>query len=879
MLSLVVKAGSLVERDDERGLAHFVEHMGLRGTAHWPEPDLIRFFEQAGLALGADANAFTGYSSTSYFLELPASDAAMLDRAVSVLEDWAAGMKFDPAVVDRERSVVLAELRAKGSSASLRLQERVRERWLLRGTRHAERGVLGLESVVESASAEQLAGYYRRWYQPQNLIVIANGHFDAEAMRRRVERHFATLPKPAAPSAVPRFAMAERKGAAPPAEQVVIEADPELRASAVAVHLQRPVLAFASEADYRRRLLDRWLAELLRQRVQALPEQAGSSLFGANVFYSPGEVGMFDTLQIRAGSDGDLSSALAPLLLELERVQRHGFTDGEVALAAAAVKQDWVKSADARGQLKANTLSLGQRFALGEATPSLRQEAELHVRLLASTTADEVSQHGLSWARDAERHLLVFGRDPAKLPKEAAVREVAAEVRSSTIAAAEGHREGSFMLAPPPRGSIVSRHAVDALELRVWTLSNGARVLFKPLPTEDRVGLRAISPGGTHAQRGRALINARVADAVVPQLGLGLNDGATTARLLAEADVRITPRILEFSEGLRASAPVKSLEQLFMAVHLAIAAPRWDARAFELQRRRVREVLHNQSADPAAFFASEIERQLYSGHPRHTPLDPSAADQLDLPAMRAFYTDRLGDVGDFTFVIAGNTTDAALQPLVERYLGSLPGSQRADGARESDVHLRPGVTRVRVRRGLGQLAQVRLMFHGEEPLAPGAGRELETLRSYLDIRLREALRQELGAVYHVETWSALREPPQQGYELGLRFDCPKDRSGELKGVVLGVLAELRKGRVEQGHLDALREQRARALEGAERSGELWLEALADAYRRGKDPTQVVAERMEPARLSSAALSGAARRYLRAERHLDALLEPEAGAGP
>lgn len=246
--------------------------------------------------------------------------------------------------------------------------------------------------------------------------------------------------------------------------------------------------------------------------------------------------------------------------------------------------------------------------------------------------------------------------------------------------------------------------------------------------------------------------------------------------------------------------------------------------------------------------------------------------------MRAFYTDRLGDVGDFTFVIAGNTTDAALQPLVERYLGSLPGSQRADGARESDVHLRPGVTRVRVRRGLGQLAQVRLMFHGEEPLAPGAGRELETLRSYLDIRLREALRQELGAVYHVETWSALREPPQQGYELGLRFDCPKDRSGELKGVVLGVLAELRKGRVEQGHLDALREQRARALEGAERSGELWLEALADAYRRGNDPTQVVAERMEPARLSSAALSGAARRYLRAERHLDALLEPEAGAG-
>jgi hypothetical protein len=132
-------------------------------------------------------------------------------------------------------------------------------------------------------------------------------------------------------------------------------------------------------------------------------------------------------------------------------------------------------------------------------------------------------------------------------------------------------------------------------------------------------------------------------------------------------------------------------------------------------------------------------------------------------------------------------------------------------------------------------------------------------------------------VYHVETWSALREPPQQGHELGLRFNCPKDRCAELKGAVLGVLAELRQKGVEPGHLDALREQRARALDGAQRAGELWLEALADAYRRGNDPTQVLAERTQPARLSSAALRAAARRYLRVEQHLDALLEPEAGS--
>lgn len=878
VLALVVKAGSLVEHDDERGLAHFVEHMGFRGTSHFPGGEVIRFLDRAGLAFGADANAFTGHASTSYILELPAGDGALLDRAVALLADWAAGMAFDPAVVDKERSVVLAEMRERRGTAPAQLQEMLRERWLMRGTRHAERAVMGLESVVESASAEQLAGYYRRWYQPQNLLVMANGRFDAQAMRRRVEQHFAALPAPAKPEAVPRFTLAARKAPDVKNPAVVLEANAELPASSVTVHLQRGVSAFTSEADYRRRLLDRLVAELLRQRVQALPQRAGSTLLGANVFYVPGDVGMYDTLEVSARPEGAPSSALVPLLTELERVQRHGFTARELAVASARVKQDWVKSADARGQLKAYVLSVGQRVALGEATPSLRQEADLNVRLLAGISAVEVSGHGAAWARDAERYLIVLGRDAAMLPSEGAVREIVGQVSSAPVAAVEAAEEGSpssLMQAPPPQGSILSRQRIEALDVRVWTLSNGARVVFKPLPSEGRVGLRAISPGGIQAQRGRALVNARVADAVVFPLGLGANDGTTTARLLAEADVQIVPRVLEFSEGVRASAPARSLEALLTAVYLSMAAPHWDTGAFELQRRRVREVLRNQAADPVAFFASEVERQLFSMHPRHTPLVASDADQLDPEAIRAFYMDRFGDAGDFTFVIAGNTTDAALEPLVERYLGSLPGTPRADGAPVSDIHARPGVTRVRVRRGVGHPSQVRRIYHGEEPTSPGAWGDLEGLRAYLDLRLREVLRQELGAVYHVETWSSLREPPQQGYELGFRFDCPDRRSAELRDAALGVLADLRKNGVAQSYLDAIGQQRARAVDDSRHKTEFWLDALADAYRRGNDPARVIAERTAATRFSSDELRRAARHYLRDDQYLDALLEPEA----
>jgi len=873
-LALVVKVGSLVERDDARGLAHFVEHMGFRGTAHFPERELMQFLDRAGVGFGADANASTTYATTRYVLELPANDAAMLERGVAMLADFAAGMVFDGAAVDKERNVVLAEVREKRGHATMQLQERLRERWLMRGTRYAERSVAGLESVVAGATAEQLAGFYRRWYQPQNFIVLANGRLDAPALQRSVERHFAALPKAAAPVAVPRFAVSARNGTAPASPAIVVEANPELPASAVTVHLQRPVDGFTSEADYRQRLLDRLVAELLGQRVRSLPEQEGSGLLGANVSYAPGDVGMYDTLELTARPEGELASALAPLLTELERVQRHGFTPVELTAAAAAVKQDWVKSADARTGLKAYALSIGQRMAQGEATPGMSQEAALHVRLLAGITPDDVSRHGAAWARDAERYLLIIGRDAAALPSEAAVRQVAADVSRALVPPAAKEPPIALRAAPPPGGAILSLQRIDALGVSVWQLSNGARVVFKPLPLERRVGLRAVSPGGSQGLQGRALVNARLADSVVAQLGLGDNDGATTARLLAAADVQLSLRIGEFSEGARASAPPQSLEPLLTAVYLGMAAPRWDARAFELQRRRVRDVAQNIVADPFQFFSFEVERQLFSEHPRHTPLDASAVDQLDLDSVRAFYTGRFGDAGDFTFVIAGNTTEAALEPLVARYLASLPGTPRADGARTADVQRRAGITRVRVRRGVGHPARVRLAYYGNEPLAAGAWRELDALRAYLELRLREVLREQLAGVYLVNVWMALSEPPQGGYELGIGFDAPPERSTELRDAALVVIDELRKKGADPRHLEALAQMRARALEASTPRAEFWLEALSDAYRSGGDPSRVIAERTDTTRLSSDALRAAARRYLRDEQHLDARLEPE-----
>jgi zinc protease len=241
--------------------------------------------------------------------------------------------------------------------------------------------------------------------------------------------------------------------------------------------------------------------------------------------------------------------------------------------------------------------------------------------------------------------------------------------------------------------------------------------------------------------------------------------------------------------------------------------------------------------------------------------------------MRAFYLERFGDVGDFTFVFVGDVTSAQIERLVQRYLATLPGSGRADGARHPDVPYQSGITRVRVERGTQTQAVVSVRYHGEEPVPSRAEAELNALRVYLALRLREVLREQLGGVYDVDVSYELRQAPRQGYEIGFRFACQPDQAQQLEQAALAVIDGLRTVGTPATYVETVEHQLARSAQFATRSSAFWLDHLLEAYRQGRDPAAAIALATSVEHIDSDTLRRAARRYLRSNQYVEALLLP------
>ncbi len=866
VMGLVVHVGSLAEREDERGIAHFVEHMAFAGTEHFPDRKLLAFLDRAGFVFGADTLAQTDYRFTSYFLELSDDDSELLDQAALILADWASGIRFAPEAVEKERAVILAEKRLRNTARG-RIRERQNTRWLS-GSRYAERAPIGVDAVLESVSPERLERFYRRWYHPGNFTVVVSGEFEVGAMRERIAQHFAALPPAAKPAVMPQPTLVVQPG-----DHFELEADSEQQFSAVAVGLQRAATGLLNEGNVRQRLIDSLITSMLQRRVEGLPASSGAAVLNTSAQLAWGEVGMFDSLQLQAVYDDGVEKALAALLGELERVARQGFSEREFEQGRAAMVRARAEAQKSRSSLRQQAAGAARRLVLQQAVPSPSQEDEVSGRLLKTITVEEVNRAATGWVRDGARQVLVVEREPARLPTEASLRALVARVRQAPIASPVDEAAAPLMAALPTAGSVTSEQELEGIAAHVWTLDNGARVVFKRMDSEaGKLSLRASSPGGTYGLQGSDLTNALASALVVSQIGLGPHSAAATRDLLAEAGVQMSPWISDYEQGLRGAAYVTGLEPFFQAIHLFLTAPGRDTGAFELQRRRLREVWEHRLADPNAYFQSAIDSRVWKNNPRYTLPAPEAADELQLEKIRSIYLDRFSNVANFTFVLVGDAQPAALTPLIERYLASLPGGAQRGFPAKADATLRPGITRIRVKRDSGE-EKVSVSFHGDDPLPPSAWYDLDALSEYLDIRLREALRQRLGGTYSVEVWFSLRPPPRQGYELGFRFDCKPGQSQALKQAAFDVVRELQRHGAEPHYVDALRSKRERTAAAALRSAGFWLQELEEVYRRHLDTNELTARITSTAHISRAALQRSGRQFLRMNQYVDAVMTP------
>ncbi len=874
-LRLVVNVGSVLEDPDQLGLAHMLEHMAFNGTEHFEKQALVAFMESIGMRLGPGVNASTSFDETIFMLRLPTDDAANLETAFQIMEDWTHALTLDSSEIDLERGVVIEEWRG-GRGA----QARLRDEWLpvvLQGSRYAERLPIGTLESLQTFDHEALRRFYRDWYRPELMAVVAVGDFEVPAIEALMRQHFAGL----APSQNVRertpFDVPD-----PGTTLYAIATDPEVPLTNLAVYHRISGEEDWTVAGYRQRLVERLYSSMFNDRLNELTRQADAPLLAA----ASGATELVRDTRAYALQgivpDGGVERGLEALLVEAERVARFGFTEPELARQKAAVLRGMEQSYANRENRSSSAFASEfiRAYLDGEAIPGIEYEYALYQRFVPEITLDEVNRVGQDWTSGAGRVVVVMApeKEGTPVPQQAALERAMDAVARAEITPYEDKSLDEPLLAGTPSPSGITARRTREGGLTEWTLANGITVVLKPTDfREDQIAFRAFSPGGTSLVDDDDYVTASAASSIIANGGAGAFDAVQLRQKLAGVVANVSPYIGEFEEGLQGSGSPQDLETMFQLIYLRATAPRADETFFEVFKNQNRTALANRAADPRAKFGDAFERLFYQDHARHQPPTVEMLDELDLAEAMRFYEDRFADMSDFTFVFVGDLDLDAMEPLVETYLGGLPSTGRTETWRDVGIRHPSGVVREVVQAGIEPQSQTRIAFSGDFDFASQAeGVRLRAMAQVLETRLRDLLREALGGTYGVNVSPSTTWQPSGSYTLTIQFGSDPERAEELTARLFETIQTFKaSGPTEREVADA-KATMLRSFETNLEQNGFWLGQIAASYEYDPEigASRVLSYQDTVNALSTDAVRAAAARYLDLEKYVQVVLMPE-----
>ena len=877
-LRLVVKAGSVLEDDDQRGLAHFVEHMQFQGSRHFPGQAIDTFLASIGLSIGSDANAVTSFDDTQYTLRVPTDrpdTPAILDRALTVLEDWAGGALFERAAIERQRAIVLAEWR-RNLGADERTADKMRH-VQLEGSRYADRPPVGDPAVIQNATREQLLRFYRDWYRPNLMAVIVVGDVDKNAVAAMIRQHFSAIDNPAPPRPRPFFDVPEHAGT-----HYAVLTDKESTNTAVSLSDLRPARNQGSVGGYRDILKDQLFAQMLGDRLDEVAQgerppflraAAGRGLFPAPKTRDEA------SLQALVPNDG-VTRGLEALVSELKRVTAFGFTATELDRAKqanlAASERAAEESPDRESSSRADEYT--RNFLQREALPTIWQELAFHRRFLPEITLAEMNALATDWFPEANRLVValtpeVTGRVPPTEAQLAAAVEAASA--RPVIAYVDAGAGQTLMERPPAKGRIVK--TTQKGNVTEWTLSNGATVALLPTMLKtDQILFRATAAGGTSLASEADFAAARSADDVVPAGGVGAFPQVVLDKLLNGKSLAVQPFINEIRQGMAGGSAPRDLETMFQLLYLRFTAPRADPTVFAAMKGRALAMLADQSASPDVLFNQTLASALSGNHPRRQPETAATVAKWNLDTSLAFYKARFADASRFTFVFVGSFTLDSIRPLIETYVASLPATRGNETWRDQGVRPPAGVVQTTVRKGIAPKSEVAIVFSGPFEYTPQNRLALQTATLLLQARLSDAIREQLGATYAISVESESSQQPRPEYRIRIDWTCDPAQVESIVPRVFEEVAAVRSTPLTDDQMTRIRGYLQRELDRSSQDNAYLLNQILRRYETGEplDRDVVGAQAAEIAALTADAVSRAAATYLDPARYVRVTLMPD-----
>ncbi len=840
------KVGSIQEEDNQRGLAHFLEHMAFNGTENFPGKNLMQYLESVGAKFGYNINAGTSLDYTIYTLmNIPVARQGVVDSALLVLKDWSNGISLEDAEIDAERGVIHEEWRT-GQSAQMRIFDQLLP-VIFEGSRYGHRLPIGTMEVVDNFPYEVIRDYYAKWYRPDLQAIIVVGDVDVDAIEGKIKALFGAIPSPADPAERIYYTVPDND------EPIVAFAKdkelPYVQTMVMYKHDPVPVEYRNTPAFYVQSFLSGVVGTMLNARLEELTQQAEPPFMGAGVFDQQ-ILGITATKEAFTGAvvtdQAGIDKGLKALLTEIRRVKQHGFTASEYERAKADFLTGIETAYNEREKQRSSTYAneYFRSFTNFEPIPGIETEYALYNQLVPMLPLELVNQYVQELITDKNVIIMMQGPDKegAVYPSKEEILGVFGEVAASeTEPYVEEVSDEPLVPVLPAAGSVAATAHDTIFDATVWELSNGAKVVVKPTTyKDDEVRMTAVSAGGSSLIGEEFDVEVMFLDEVAGVGGLGNFSATDLPKALAGKNVRVSASVGEVNESVTATAAPRDLETMMQLVYLQFTAPRRDDDAFVSWRNRSAAQYRNMASNPMFVYSDSLSSTLYAGNPRQRVPSADMVEAVDYSDALELHKARFADASDFTFLFVGNVDPETLKPLVEQYIASLPSTRSGEIAGTPVPAVRGHVTNYFERTVETPKVTTTFVTTGavEPTLENAIG--MDAMWQVLFSRYFETLREDEGGTYSPQVQGTLDSDTGRAVMFTMIDTNAElmDRMGEL------IVAELERLATEgpsEADYQKIREYMLKTDIQNRQENSFWMRSMRNYYLNGRDHVTGYAE--------------------------------------
>ncbi|MCS6904257.1 MAG: insulinase family protein [Bacteroidia bacterium] len=872
-LRLVIKAGSILETEEQLGLAHFVEHMAFNGTQNFKKQELISYLESIGTRFGAHLNAYTSFDETVYMLQLPTNKPEVVKKGLLVLEDWAARVSFEPEEIDKERGVIIEEWRGN-LGADYRIQNKQFPIFYF-NSRYAERLPIGKVEVLQNFPHSTLIQFYKDWYRPDLMGIIVVGDIDPTSIEKEIKERFSKLPPPTNAKERKYYTIPFH-----PQTLYSIVTDPEADAINLMIAFKFDKIPTGTLSDFRKNLVYSVFEGCLQERIEVHIQDPQSPLgmFYAHIMdmgYQKNALVLYTVLK-----NSDFQKAYQTLLRELELIKRFGFREEELQRQKKEILRYYESSFKEKDKTESARLAAELVNHFLDQKPYMGPEDNLKYAqaLLPTISLEEINQLAQQWIQEQNQVVLASGPEDKKniFPSEAELRKIAMEIKNEPLVAqSEEEIPKELISTSPTAGKIIAEKKNKELGTIEWKLSNGATVVLKPTSfKEDEVLLAAFSAGGSSLAEDENFISASVAGELMEECGIGKLSNIQLKKYLSGKIAEVSPQIEELKERLSGYASPQDLETLFQLVYLWFVEPRKDSSAFEVFKARNQAALAHRASNPEARFYDTIRIITYNRHFRMLPPSLERLEKVKFTEAYHFFRERFSNAKNFTFILVGNFSPSKIKPYVEKYIASLPAYPGTSHWKNRNINPIKGVKKIKFQKGLAPKSNVYINFHGPTEWTIREHQAVNVLVGVMNIKLREAIREEKAGTYAIQAYLRPQILPNPYYQIQIYFSCDPSKVDELVQTIYQVIDEIKKNGIDPQDLKKVKEQEIKQRETALKKNSFWLGLLENIYFYQLSPKEVLKIPDYIQSLSTQELQEKSNFYFNHQNLIEVILMPE-----